>query len=241
DMQQAVPAKLRRRRITPPVQQVQLRGLGAPQTPAVDHLEQRRVAVGRQRTLTFGSGRALNLVVGVVQEPLQLPPGKWPGLRAALVLTQVRDRGEVGPGRGAGVATGPFPWTAYPNPTCQSLGIGLSTCLTHWSTVGLGCRFRGPWGRDLVTAVAVTSHSDAGGAGEHGPVVGEPPPFVTEATAEFVRPDRVASTLVLGAYPTHDPAPCEAVDCVEHVLGHGIPEIVRPPAQGPVETDEQLI
>src|ERR1019366_350500 len=92
DMQQAVPAKLRRRRITPPVQQVQLRGLGAPQTPAVDHLEQRRVAVGRQRTLTFASGRALNLVVGVVQEPLQLPPGKWPGLRAALVLTQVRDR-----------------------------------------------------------------------------------------------------------------------------------------------------
>jgi hypothetical protein len=47
--------------------------------------------------------------------------------------------------------------------------------------------------------------------------------------------------LVLGAYPAHDPAPCEAVDCVEHVLGHGISEVVRPPAQSPVEAGEQLI
>src|SRR5919108_109888 len=123
--------------------------------------------------------------------------------------------GEVGPGRGPGVATGPFPWAACPNPTCRSLGIGLSTCLARWSASCGGCRFRGPWGRYGAAAVAVARHGDAGRAGEHGPVVGERPPRVAEAAAEFIQSDPVASAFVLAAEPTHDPPPGEAVDRVE--------------------------
>src|SRR3954471_5908009 len=55
----------------------------------------------------------------------------------------------------------------------------------RWSAAGGGCRFRCPRGGDGVTAIAVTDHGDAGCAGEHGPVVGEPPARVAEATAEL--------------------------------------------------------
>src|SRR5699024_7205042 len=80
--------------------------------------------------------------------------------------------GEVGHGRGVGVATGPFPVAACPNPTYRSLGIGLSTCLDRWSAGGVGCRFRGPGSRDVAAAVAVAGHGDAGCAGEYDSVVG---------------------------------------------------------------------
>src|SRR5207344_1463804 len=40
-----------------------------------------------------------------------------------------------------------------PHPACPSQGTGRSTCLTRWSAREGGCRFRGPWGRDGVTAV----------------------------------------------------------------------------------------
>ena len=74
-VQHPEPAELRRRRVAAPVNDIQLRRLGAPQPPAVDHLEQRRVPVGGQRALAFRPHRALDLLVGVVEEPLQLRRG----------------------------------------------------------------------------------------------------------------------------------------------------------------------
>ena len=90
-----------------------------------------------------------------------------------------------------------------------------------------GCRFRGPWGRDVAAAVAVAGHRDAGCAGEDDPVVGESPPLVAEATPEFLH-RQPGSARVLGAYPAHQPAPCEVVDRVEHGLGHPVPKVIRP-------------
>ena len=91
DVQHPVPAELRGRRVAAPVRQVQLRRLGAAQAPPVHDLEQRRVPVGRQRALPPPPHRAVDLLVGVVEEPLHLLAGERPGLRVALVVVQVRD------------------------------------------------------------------------------------------------------------------------------------------------------
>src|SRR5438876_9340506 len=72
-----------------------------------------------------------------------------------------------------------------PHPACGSHRTGRSTCLARWSAAGGGCRFRGPGGRDGAAAVAVADHGDAGCAGEHDPLVGEPPALVAEAPAEL--------------------------------------------------------
>src|SRR5262249_52210962 len=62
---------------------------------------------------------------------------------------------------GCGLRAQPFSPPRPPHPACASQRTGRSTCLDRWSAVG-GCRFRGPWGRYGVAAVAVTSHGDAG-------------------------------------------------------------------------------
>src|SRR5436190_5055166 len=127
-----------------------------------------------------------------------------------------------------------------PHPPCDSHRNGRSTCLDRWSAAGGGCRVRGPRSRYLVAAVAVTGHCDAGRAGEHDPVMGESPPLVTEASAEFFHPEP-SLALVLGAYPAHDSTPRVVVDRVEARLGHPVPEVVRPPGQFPVEAENQLV
>src|ERR1039457_1898437 len=92
DAQHPVPAELRGRRVAAPVRQVQLRCLRAAQAPPVHDLEQGRVPVSRQRALPPPPHRAVDLLVGIVEEPLHLLPGEGPGLRIALVVVQVRDR-----------------------------------------------------------------------------------------------------------------------------------------------------
>ena len=67
-----------------------------------------------------------------------------------------------------------------PNRTCVSPRIRLSTCLSRCSAAGGG---GGPGGRYVRSAVAVAGHGDAGGAGEHDPVLGDPPALVTEPAA----------------------------------------------------------
>jgi hypothetical protein len=91
-VQHPEPAELRRRRITAPVKDIQLRRLSAAQPPGVDHFEQRRVPVGRQRALAFRAHRALDLLVGVVEEPLQLLTGERSRFGIALIVVQVGDR-----------------------------------------------------------------------------------------------------------------------------------------------------
>jgi hypothetical protein len=91
-MQHPVPAELRRRRITAPVRDIELGSLSPAQPPPVDDLEQRRVPVSRQRALAPSSSRPLDLPIGIVQEQLQFLPRQRPGLRAALIVVQVRDR-----------------------------------------------------------------------------------------------------------------------------------------------------
>src|SRR6266851_7510136 len=131
--------------------------------------------------------------------------------------------------------------TRSPHPACGSHRTGRSTCLGRWSAAGDGCcRTGSPWGRNVATAVAVAGHFDAGRAGEPDPVAGESPPLVAEATAEFLDRQPGAS-LVLGAYPAHQPTPCEVVDRVENVLRHPVPEVVRPARQGPVQAADQLV
>src|SRR6266576_2946404 len=130
-------------------------------------------------------------------------------------------------GRGAGVATSPFPAGPLPHPACAFQRTGRSTCLARWSAAGGGCWFRGPRGRDFAAAVAVALHGDAGCAGEDDPVAGEPPLLVAEAVAECCHPEPVFPR-VLGAYPAHQPTPGEVVDRAERGLGDAVPEVVRP-------------
>jgi hypothetical protein len=127
-----------------------------------------------------------------------------------------------------------------PHPACDSHRTGRSTCLASGSAVGGGCRVRCPRGRDPAAAVAVAGDRDAGCAGEGDPVVGDPPSDVAEATSEFFHPEPVLAR-VLGPYPPHQPTPRVVVDRTEHVLGHPVPEVGRPPDQGLVETDDQLV
>ena len=56
------------------------------QPPPVDHLEQRRVAERGQPPLAPRPRRLLHLIIGGVEERLQLGPGQRPPLRAALML-----------------------------------------------------------------------------------------------------------------------------------------------------------
>jgi hypothetical protein len=127
-----------------------------------------------------------------------------------------------------------------PHPACDSHRTGRSTCLASGSAVGGGCQVRCPRGRDPAAAVAVAGDRDAGCAGEGDPVVGDPPSDVAEATSEFFHPEPVLAR-VLGPYPPHQPTPRVVVDRAEHVLGHPVPEVGRPPDQGLVETDDQLV
>jgi hypothetical protein len=62
----------------------------APQTPAVDHLQHGRVAVGGQRPFPPGLDRLLHLAVGIVEQPLQLVTRQRAPPRPALVVNQVR-------------------------------------------------------------------------------------------------------------------------------------------------------
>ncbi len=85
-----------------------------------------------------------------------------------------------------------------PNRTCVSPRIRLSTCLTRCSAARGS---RGPGGRYVRSAVAVAGHGDAGRAGEHDPVVGDPPALVAEPAAELLS----AGEAVLAADPAGQP------------------------------------
>lgn len=82
--------------------------------------------------------------------------------------------GWVGPGRGTGLATSPFPRPARRTRRACLHATGAPRVLPagrrRWCLSG-----RCPRGRDLAAAVAVAGHSDAGSAGEHDSVAGEFP------------------------------------------------------------------
>src|SRR6188472_4067891 len=90
--------------------------------------------------------------------------------------------------------------TRPPNRTCVSPRIRLSTCLARCSAAGGG---GGPGGRDVRAAVAVAGHGDAGGAGEHDPVVGDLPAPVAEPAPELLS----AGQAVFTADPAGHPQP----------------------------------
>ena len=72
DVQRPVGAELRRLRVAMQIREIEHHRLAAAQPPRVDDLEQRRVAERRQRPLPAAARDAVDLVVGVVEEPLQL-------------------------------------------------------------------------------------------------------------------------------------------------------------------------
>ena len=90
-VQHPEPAELRRRRVTAPVSQIQLGCLRPTQPPPIDDLEQGGVPIGGQSALALSLDRALDLVVGVVQELLQLLAGERSRLRIALVVVEMGD------------------------------------------------------------------------------------------------------------------------------------------------------
>ncbi|WP_236057278.1 hypothetical protein [Mycobacterium sp. SM1] len=92
DIQHPVALELRSLRIPAEINQVKLRSFRAPQTPAVDDLEDRRVAIGSEGPFAFRPNSALDLIVGVVEEPLDLRTRERARLRAAPIIVQVRDR-----------------------------------------------------------------------------------------------------------------------------------------------------
>src|ERR1019366_505892 len=154
-------------------------------------------------------------------------------LGAAAVCGQDREgplrvEGEVGLRARFRCCRRPFPAGPLPHPACPSQGTGRSACLSRRSAAaGGGCWFRGPGGRDVASAIAVSRHGDAGGAGDHDLPLGEPPAWAAEAAFHLWHPEPVPA-LVLAARPAHQPAPCMVVDRAEHGLGHSVPEIVRP-------------
>ena len=85
----AQPAELRGRRVDREVSHVEHRRLPAAQPPPVDHLEHRRVTERGQPALARRRRRPLDVIVGGVQERLQLGPGQRAPLRPALVLGRV--------------------------------------------------------------------------------------------------------------------------------------------------------
>src|SRR5260370_1327747 len=120
---------------------------------------------------------------------------------------------------------------APPTPTLPTLTAARAPAfLPDGQALGGGCRFRGPRGRVAAATIAVAFHRHAGGAGEHGPVVGEPPPLLAEAAAEFLHPETVPAR-VLGAYPAHQPTPPVRGDPAEHCLAHSPPAAGRPTRQ----------
>jgi len=91
--------------------------------------------------------------------------------------------------------------------------IRLSTCLARCSAAGGG---GGPGGRDVRAAVAVAGHGDAGGAGEHDPVVGDLPARAAEAASELA----AAGQVVFAADPSGQSPPGVVVDGIERRFGH---------------------
>ena len=69
-------------------------------------------------------------------------------------------------------------------------------------------------GRGGAAAVAVTDHRDAGCAGQHGPLVGEPPSLLAETAAYSVQLIRLLP-LKLCAHPSHDPPPGVVVQMMD--------------------------
>src|SRR5450631_1274121 len=74
------------------ISDVEHHGFAAPQTPGVDDLEQRRVAERRQRALPAAVDDAVDLVIRVVKEPLQLLAREPPPAGSTLELTRVGRR-----------------------------------------------------------------------------------------------------------------------------------------------------
>jgi hypothetical protein len=72
-----------------PVRDVQLRRFRPSQTPPVNDLEQGRVPVCGQRSFPAAAGGVVDLIVGVIEEPLQLDPGEGPTAWVSLVLGQM--------------------------------------------------------------------------------------------------------------------------------------------------------
>lgn len=91
DVERAVPAELASLRVPPEVDHVQLGCLGPAKSPTVDDLEEGGVTVGGEGSLALGIHGACDLVVGVVEEPLQFFAGERPRFRITLVILQVRE------------------------------------------------------------------------------------------------------------------------------------------------------
>ena len=92
DLQHPVLAELPGVRVPGKIDGLQVPDLVAPQPPAVGHLEQDRVAVGRQPALAAQRRDPVHLVIGPVKEGLQLLPGERAPLGSRFVRLGV-DRG----------------------------------------------------------------------------------------------------------------------------------------------------
>jgi hypothetical protein len=122
-----------------------------------------------------------------------------------------------------------------PNPACDFHRTGLSACLGRWLCGRLGC----PRGWYPRAAVAVAGDRHGRRAGEPGPVCCECP-GAGEAEAPLqLWQSRPSASVVLVLQPVHDAVPCVVIDLAEGRLGHAVPEVARPPRQGPVDALEE--
>ena len=78
NVQRPVGAELRRLRVAMQIRDIEHHRLAAAQPPRVDDLEQRRVAERRQRPLPTAPRDAIDLVIRMVEEPLQLRRSSTP-------------------------------------------------------------------------------------------------------------------------------------------------------------------
>ncbi len=91
-MQRATAAKLRRLRVAVQIRHVEHHQLPAAQPPRIGDLEQRRIPKRRQRPLPPARSDPVDLLIGVIEEPLQLLASQRATPRPALELRHVRRR-----------------------------------------------------------------------------------------------------------------------------------------------------
>ena len=96
---------------------------------------------------------------------------------------RTQTHGWVGPRRPVSVAAGGFPRTARRTRRAPFNAPGSPRVVIVGQPSRGGYRCRCPRGGDPAAAVAVAGHCDAGCAGEHDPVIGEPPSLIAETAA----------------------------------------------------------
>src|SRR5215470_2346929 len=130
--------------------------------------------------------------------------------------------GEVGPGRGSGLSTGPFPRSRFPNRACDLHRTRLST--SPGGSVVVSSSGGAPWSGNRPSPVVVARGAYLGRVEQH-PVLAGLPRSAAAVVAEDLPPARLG---VLALDPPPDRVPQVVAQVGEGRGGHPGPEVGAP-------------